>query len=136
MTYYNQEFLRIRKQHFPKPYITDHLSKARSFINENVSISIDLQTISEFSFLSKFHFSRLFKKSYGVTPHKYLTEQRIELAKKLLMANKSVIDTCFYLGFESPNSFSATFKKYTALSPSDYKKQFSIRSSEKTSPLL
>ena|SRR5579872_4671256 len=127
MTYYHEEVLRIRKQYFPNVHIADHLAKARVFMDENFCANIDLKAISEFSFLSKYHLIRLFKKCYGMTPHRYLTEKRLELAKKLLRTDRTVIETCFQIGFESPNSFSATFKKYTGLSPTAYKKQFSIR---------
>ena len=126
MTYYHKEVLRIRAQYFPKMHIADHLRKARIFIDENFCGNIDLQTISVFSCLSKYHLIRLFKRCYGLTPHQYLTEKRLELAKKLLRSDRSVMETCFQIGFDSPNSFSATFKKYTGLSPTVYKKQFSI----------
>ena len=129
MTYYNKEVNRIREQYFPGLYIADHLMKARNFIDNNLCGAIDLQTISESSQLSKFHLIRLFKRCYGITPHRYLIEKRVGLAKKLLRSGRTVMETCFAIGFDSPNSFSATFRKYTGLSPSDYKKQFSIRAS-------
>jgi AraC-like DNA-binding protein len=137
MTYYNQEFLKIRAQHFPKQYITEHLSKARKFIDDNCCSEIDLKAVSEFSLLSKYHFIRLFKRCYGRTPHQYLTEKRIELAKKLLCSKHSVIETCYELGFDSRNSFSAMFKKYVGVSPVEYrKKQFSIHTSNISVPIL
>ena len=137
MTYYNQEVLRLREQQFPKPYITEHLSKARNFIDENCCNAIDLQIISECSLLSKFHFIRLFKRHYGVTPHQYLMERRMQAAKRLLASNKTVIETCYHIGFDSPNTFSATFSKYVGMSPSEYrKKQFLIRLSPGSAPIL
>jgi len=137
MTYYSNEVLRIREQYFPGPHITNHLTRARNFIDENCCDEIDLQTIARFSFLSKFHFIRLFKSCYGITPHQYRTEKRIKLAKKLLSSNLTVIETCYYIGFNSPNSFSATFKKYAGISPSEYKKkQFSIGLSERNPAVL
>lgn len=137
MTYYNTQLLKIREQYYLKPCIIHHLTKARRFIEENYCDDIDLQTIAEFSFFSKFHFIRLFKRCYGRTPHQYLTEKRISLAKKLLGSNLTVIETCYHIGFVSPASFSATFRKHTGISPSDYKKkQFSISPYEKSAPIL
>ena len=95
-------------------------------MDEHVCDKIDLQTVAGFSFLSKFHFIRLFKRYYGITPHAYLLEKRLELASQWLRSEYSVVETCFRLGFESPNTFSATFKKYSGLSPTAYKKQFLI----------
>ena len=129
--------LKIREQYFLKPSITDHLIKARNFIEENYCDDIDLQTIAEFSFFSKFHFIRLFKRCYGRTPHQYLTEKRMSLAKKLPGSNLTVVETCYHIGFVSSASFSATFRKHTGISPSDYKKkQFSISPDERIIPIL
>ncbi len=137
MTYYNSQVLIIRERCFPGPHITVRLSRARKFMDENCFNDIDLQTISGFSFLSKFHFIRLFKNCYGITPHQYLTEKRIKFAKELLGSNQTVIETCYRIGFHSPNSFTAFFRKYTGLSPSEFrKKQFSIGSSRISVPVL
>jgi AraC-like DNA-binding protein len=136
MTYYHQEALRIRDQHFPKPHIADHVAAARRFIDENFGEDIDLQTISQFSFFSKYHFIRLFSKCYGVTPHDYLTERRMEVARNLILSGRTVTETCFEIGFSSPNSFTAIFKKCTGLSPTAYKKQFSIGPSEASTAIL
>ena len=102
MTYYNTQMLKIREQYFLKPSITDHLIKARNFIEENYCDDIDLQTIAEFSFFSKFHFIRLFKRCYGRTPHQYLTEKRMSLAKKLPGSNLTVVETCLSYWFCQP----------------------------------
>jgi AraC-like DNA-binding protein len=136
MTYYHKEVERIRDEYFPAQHIIKHLILAKKFIDENFCSEIDLQAISGSSFLSKFHFIRLFKRCYGVTPHKYLTEKRMERARRLLASDRTVTDTCFEIGFDSRNSFSAVFKKYTGVSPADYKKQFSIRLSGRSAPIL
>ena len=127
MTYYHTQVLKINNQHFPKSHIIGHLIRAKKFIDENYSENINLKIISGSSFISKFHFIRLFKKCYGRTPHQYLTEKRIQLAKQLLQSNCSVAETCYRVGFDSTTSFAAIFKKYAGCSPSMFqKKQFPI----------
>jgi AraC-like DNA-binding protein len=127
MTYYIQRMLEIRNEYFPNQQVVEQVSKGRKFIDENCCEPLDLLTISRYSFLSKFHFTRLFKRCYGRTPHQYLTDKRMELAKQLLLSNYNVMDVCYLIGFDSPNSFSTLFKKYTGTSPRDFKKkQFSI----------
>jgi len=127
MTYYHTQLLKIKNQYYPKSHIIAHLIRARKFIDENFSENIDLETISTSSFISKFHFIRLFKKCYGKTPHQYLTEKRIQHAKQLLQSNCSVAEACYKVGFDSTTSFAAVFKKYVGCSPSAFqKKQFSI----------
>jgi AraC-like DNA-binding protein len=131
MTYYHTQLLKINKQFYPKHHIIGHVIKAKKFIDENCCEDIDLESISDFSFISKFHFIRLFKKCYGRTPHQYLIEKRIQHAKKLLQSNCSVSETCYQVGFDSTTSFAAVFKKYVGYSPSAFqKKQFSIGPSQ------
>lgn len=126
MTYYHAQLLKIRNQYYPKSYIISRLIKAKNFIDKNCCENIDVETISDSSFLSKYHFIRLFRKCYGKTPHQYLTERRIQVAKQLLQSDHSVAEACYQIGFDSTTSFAAIFKKYTGHSPCAYKKQFSI----------
>jgi AraC-like DNA-binding protein len=127
ITYYHAQLLKIKNQYYPKSQVAAHLIRAKRFIDENFYEDIDLETICDYSFLSKFHFIRLFKKCYGRTPHQYLTEKRIQFAKQLLRSNCSVSETCYRIGFDSTTSFAAFFKKYVGVSPLAFqKKQFSI----------
>jgi len=72
--------------------------------------------------LSPFYFNRLFTQAFHETPHEFITRQRIEQAKKLLLAgNHSVTDICFEVGYESLGSFSARFHSLTGLSPAAFR---------------
>lgn len=137
VTYYHAQLLKISSQYYPKSYITGQMLRGKKFIDENFSENINLETVSNFSCISKFHFIRLFKNCYGRTPHQYLTEKRIQLAKQLLQSNNSVSEACYRVGFDSATSFAAIFKKYVGSSPSAFqKKQFSIGASQKAIPNL
>src|SRR5438132_1453815 len=91
--------------------IYQRVVSAKIFIDENYSEAIDLKEISGRAYLSPFHFHRLFTRIYRKTPHRYLTNKRIEKAKDLLAENKPVSDVCNEVGFESVGSFSVLFKK-------------------------
>jgi len=121
VTYYQHQVLKIKKLHFPKDIVITQLVNAKRFIDENYADRINLELIAGFSFLSKFHFTRLFLRCYGMTPHQYLIEQRVSAAKQLLAAGMSVTETCFEIGFISQPSFSSIFKKHTGLTPSEFK---------------
>ena len=92
-----------------------------SYIEEHVSEPISLATLAHLARLSPYHFSRAFKQSFGVPPHRYHTNRRIELAKTLLEKRAfSVTDIGSRLGFSETSSFTAAFRKTTGLTPSRY----------------
>ena len=101
--------------------IYQRIATAKIFIDENYYESIGLEEISQQAFLSRFHFHRLFTKIYRSTPHRYLTQKRIEKAKQLLAENKPINDVCNEVGFESLGSFSALFKKEIGFAPTLYR---------------
>ena len=92
-----------------------------SYIEEHLSEHIALATLASLVRLSPYHFSRAFKQSFGVPPHRYHTYRRIERAKVLLERHVlSVTDVGLSLGFNETSTFTTTFRKVTGLTPSRY----------------
>ena len=92
-----------------------------SYIEEHLSEHIALATLASLVRLSPYHFSRAFKQSFGVPPHRYHTYRRIERAKLLLERHVlSVTDVGLSLGFNETSTFTTTFRKVTGLTPSRY----------------
>jgi AraC-like DNA-binding protein len=110
--------------------IYQRIVTAKIFIDENYDESIGLEEISQQAFLSRFHFHRLFTKIYRSTPHRYLTQRRIEKAKELLADNKTINDVCHEVGFESLGSFSALFKKEIGFAPTHYRNMAWLKKQE------
>ncbi|GAB4033959.1 helix-turn-helix domain-containing protein [Spirosoma gilvum] len=127
MTYYATQVFAIRDQIFPAAYQVRQIVRAKQFIDNNLTETINLETVAQAASLSKFHFLRLFKRCYGRTPHQYRTEQRLIRAKQLLQTGLSTTEVCHVLNFDSTTSFIGLFKKYTGHTPLAYqrKKQFS-----------
>lgn len=117
-------------EQYEKIYLYRRLVNAKLYIDDHFSSSIDLDNISEQAHFSKFHFIRLFKSIYGLTPKNYLIKVRMENAKKLLANGHSVADAGFMVGLESATSFTGMFKKITGITPSHYQKQQNLRRSE------
>ena len=115
---------------FPKIYLYRRVVQAKIFIDNNFREEIDLNAIADEAHYSRFHFIRLFKMSYGKTPHQYLTWVRIENAKLLLQDGMAVTDVCFAVGFDSASSFTGLFKRITSTTPSSYQKEQLIRKAE------
>ena len=92
--------------------------RAKNFIDNHYATPIDLAKLSNEACFSKFHFLRLFKKTYRKTPYQYLTEIRLDKAKeRLAKSNEGIADVCNAVGFESITSFTLKFKSYTGTPP-------------------
>ncbi len=94
------------------------LGLAKDFMLSNLDKKIGLNDISKAAALSPYHFLRLFKTLYGITPHQFLTLERMNLAKYLLQkSSKSIREVSFSTGYENHSSFGRVFKNYFGISP-------------------
>ena len=101
--------------------IYQRLVTAKVYIDENYHEPLDLDSISQQAYLSRFHFHRLFRQVYQHTPHQYLIRKRIDRAKYLLAENKTVSEVCNEVGFESIGSFSTLFKREIGFAPTYFR---------------
>jgi len=93
------------------------------YIDENLAQPISLAALADRARLSPFHFARAFKQSFGVPPHRYHTNRRIEQAKALLaLPARSVTEIALDMGFSETSSFSAAFRKVTRQTPTEYRR--------------
>ena len=120
MTFYEQQFLKIKDEHFSGDYLYTRIIRAKLFIDNFYYDSIDLDAMAEEAHFSKFHFIRLFKTTYGKTPHQYLINVRIEKAKLFLQSPVAISTVCCWVGFDSISSFTGLFKKMTGFTPSAF----------------
>jgi AraC-like DNA-binding protein len=117
MTYYQQELMRIRREHYPSAAVIERCRMAKRLIDERCCGEMDLDGLAGDVFVSKYHFIRQFTRVYGRTPYRYLTERRMAFAKEMLDAGASVGETCARVGFSSVPSFSSLFKRYVGYPP-------------------
>lgn len=98
------------------------ISKAKTFIEENYSRDISLDDVSRIVDISPYYFSKLFKEETGENFIEYLTNVRIEQAKRLLQNRElSIKNICVDTGYSDPNYFSRIFKKQVGLTPTEYR---------------
>lgn len=100
------------------------LQSAIAYINDHLGEDLSIAAISQELEMSQYYFSRLFKQSMGTSPYQYLMRQRIERAKQLLRTTSlSVAAIAVQVGFANQNQLAIQFRKFTATTPSNYRKQ-------------
>ncbi|MEO8403618.1 MAG: AraC family transcriptional regulator [Chitinophagaceae bacterium] len=125
-TYYHTQVLRLHKSLYSKEDLTEQIMQSKLFIDEYFANHLSLDDLARKAFLSKFHFIRIFKKMYGKTPYQHLVSVRIKEAKKLLHTDMPVAEVCLSVGFDSPTSFAALFRKMTGYTPSAFRHKKAI----------
>ncbi len=101
----------------------DVIIKAKDYIEKNyASQDTCLTTVAEEVHLSPNHFSTIFSQECGITFIEFLTNVRVEAAKKLLKeTDMKGSDIAYECGFGDPHYFSFIFKKTTGMSPREYR---------------
>lgn len=103
---------------------SDHelVEGAISYINKNFRDKITLSETAKKLHISKNYLCHLFTQETGYRFCEYINIKRIGYAKELISENKKNFEfiSC-YCGFSSQSHFSTTFKKYTGITPNEYK---------------
>ena len=107
------------------------LNAGRDYIADNFQAPLSLSGIAKCSNMSRYHFLRVFKDTYGETPNEFLVRLRVEQAKKMLITeNYSVSEICEKVGYTSLGSFSSLFLKQVGMAPTSYRRKLWSLSSE------
>jgi len=98
------------------------IRSAIEYICSNFNTELTLEDVAENVHLNPTYFSTLFKQSTGSSFKEYLNMIRIEESKRLLANTEySIIDIAIATGFEDQSYFSKVFKKYTGITPKQYR---------------
>ena len=112
-------------------YKIKRLNAGRDFIADNYQTPLSLSEIAQSSYMSPYHFLRVFKDTYGETPNEFLIRLRIEEAKRMLITESfSVSEVCEKVGYASLGSFSSLFLKQVGMAPTSYRRKLWALSSE------
>ncbi len=101
------------------------VSSVMGYIEENYNMKIKVDEIASRMFFSKNYLSKIFKQETGKSIRSFLTEIRIkEACKQLSSTQNNIIDIAVDCGFSDMKSFYAIFKKYTGLTPKQYREKY------------
>jgi AraC-like DNA-binding protein len=105
------------------PSLLVRLCRARDLLQESRA-NVRIEQAAREAALSPHHFIRLFKATFGRTPHQVLIDARLDRAKQLLLAaDLSVTQICLEVGFASLGSFSSLFARRVGDSPVAYRRR-------------
>ncbi|MBE5997355.1 MAG: helix-turn-helix transcriptional regulator [Lachnospiraceae bacterium] len=100
------------------------VTQARNYIKMNYSnCDLSIHEVSESLGISDPYLSSIFTEYTGESPLTFLNSYRIEIAKQLLAESKMIIkDIGFNTGFNTVQNFNRVFKRYTGMTPGEYRK--------------
>lgn len=103
--------------------LTRHqLRQAIEYIQEHLAEEIPLGVLATVAGLSPFHFCRIFKQSIGLSPHRYLVQQRVERARELILSGqRRISDVAVSVGFCDQSHLTAHFKRTYGVTPREFR---------------
>lgn len=102
--------------------ILRRLNLAKEYLYTNYNHNISLDDLAEYSCLSVNHLLRTFKQAFGLTPHQFLVQLRLQRAQVLLKnTDYPVNEVVNLIGFECPSSFIRLFREHFQTTPLKYR---------------
>ena len=118
---YTEHVERIRKGKKP----TKLAITVANYVQHHLSEPISVEKLAEELYLSRPYLSRKFKDETGETLTDFILKEKTEEAKRILRyTDKTVAAIGNYLGFSSQGHFSRVFKKYTGITPHEYREKY------------
>lgn len=102
-----------------------HLLRAKDLADARYSEPLEVEDLAKAAGLSKAHFSREFRRTFGESPYVYLLTRRLERAAALLRnTDYSVAEICLEVGLKGVGSFTTSFKRIYGMTPTAYRAAF------------
>jgi len=101
------------------------LRRVTELVLGKVEDELTLQEMAESAGLSMTHFSQMFRRSTGESPHQFVLRHRVERAKEMLRAAEArVLDVAVACGFKTQQHFARVFRRVCGASPTEYREEF------------
>ena len=87
------------------------------YLDAHLTEDINIDTLAEKFYISRFHMMRRFREETGTTIHSYISDHRLMLARDLISQGIPATEVCFQCGFGSYSSFSRAYGKFFGTTP-------------------
>ena len=112
-----------------------HLLRAKDLADARYAEPLEVDDLARAAGLSKAHFSREFRRTFGESPYVYLMTRRLERAAALLRTTDySVAEICLEVGLQGVGSFTTSFKRMFEMTPTEYRAAFPPATSQARVP--
>lgn len=101
----------------------ERINRIHRFVEAHYKEQPDTHAAAAHVNLSTSAFCRYFRKTTGLTYTDFINKYRIDQARKLLLMDRNVTETCFDCGFENLSHFNRTFRRFTGENPSAFRKK-------------
>jgi AraC-like DNA-binding protein len=97
----------------------------KEFVHAKMEDELSLGELAQSVGLSIAHFSEMFRKSTGETPHQFVLRLRVERAKEMLRSVEwRVLDVAIACGFKTQQHFARVFRQFCGATPTEYRREF------------
>jgi len=101
------------------------VTRVKEYIAANLERDLTIAQLAKVASLSRFHFARAFKAAVGQSPHQFVSGQRLQRAKELLIrGDQSLLDIAIALNFSSQANFTRAFHRSAGKTPGQYRRGF------------
>jgi len=99
------------------------LKSVQTYMRDQLARDVSLRELASLAHLSSHHFCRAFKRSTGLPPHAWLTQQRVERAKEMMASHPAMglTEIALCVGYASQTTFGVAFRRATGFTPSQWR---------------
>ncbi len=112
-----------RKPVVQEPKAPQALEAIAHYLDDHASEEVSLDTLCELSGYSAGHLIRAFRQYFGLTPHAYLVNRRIQLGRHELKNGVPIAEAALNAGFADQPHFQRAFKRLMAATPNQYRRR-------------
>ena len=121
VSYFTEVQQRLNPSLTPVREVNHKLERAADYIRAHCTQALKLEDICQAAELSPSYLIRAFKHYYGLTPHAFMVNRRIQFARSQLRNGALIADVALAAGFADQAHFQRTFKQHFAATPGQYR---------------
>jgi len=100
------------------------VAKVRELLDDRTAENVGLDELAATAGVSRFHLIRVFQRRYGLTPFAYQRNRRIEKAREVLRAGRSIADAAAAAGFSDQSHLGRSFRAVMGSTPGEYRESY------------